>query len=53
MDLTTVAVYTVSDDLLIPIGHKEHPCRLLTFHHLERNRNGVPKLPIGASDTQA
>lgn len=36
MDLTTVAVYTISDDLLIPIGHKEHPCLFLTFHHLQR-----------------
>ena len=36
MDLMTVTVYTISDDLLIPIGHKEHPCLLLTFHHLQR-----------------
>ena len=25
MDLTIVAVYTIPDDLLISIGHKEHP----------------------------
>ena len=25
MDLTIVAVYTISDDLLISIGHQEHP----------------------------
>ncbi len=25
MDLTIVALYTISDDLLIAIGHQEHP----------------------------
>lgn len=25
MDLTIVVLYTISDDLLISIGHKEHP----------------------------
>ena len=25
MDLTIVAVYTISDDLLISLGHQEHP----------------------------
>ena len=25
MDLTIVAVYTICEDLLISIGHKEHP----------------------------
>ena len=32
MDLTIVAVYMISDDLLISIEHKEHPqakCRTL------------------------
>jgi hypothetical protein len=24
MDLTTVAIYTICNDLLIPIGHREH-----------------------------
>ena len=30
MDLMTVAVYTICNDLLIPIGHKEHSCMLLS-----------------------
>ena len=30
MALTTVAVYTICDDLLISIGRKEHSCVLLS-----------------------
>ena len=30
MDLTTVAIYTICNDLLIPIGPKEHSCMLLS-----------------------
>ena len=25
MDLTIVAIYTMCDDLLIPLGHQDHP----------------------------
>ena len=30
MDLTTLAIYTICNDLLIPIGHREH-YKLYTF----------------------
>ena len=30
MDLTIVAVYTICDDLLISLGHREHPQTQMT-----------------------